>query len=404
MTVGEFNPFVTRVATTDAVDAVRAVGSGALVGVQVGVKDNIDVAGMPTGNGSALFAEASPAERDAEAVAQLRAAGAVIVGKTHMTELACGTDGRNPFLGDAQNPYDPAHHAGGSSSGSAVAVASGLVDVALGSDTGGSIRVPAAACGVVGLKPTFGRVLNDGMSVGAIPLDHIGPIAADVDLARVTLQVMQRPEWPAADALPPVTALRVGVLGGPFLDDCTNEVLNTFGEALHLIEGLGVGLYDIDVGDMAIDLRATDDHANVLGRDLFAAFGDRISAAPSGVVGAELQYWHELYASVTDDMYDAALAEQRRVTVATAEAMRQIDLWVCPSMRAATSTLADVATEEREVRTGNLALFNMTGQPSLTMPFGTAANGLPLGLLITGRWSEDELVLAFAAAIERAIR
>lgn len=398
MTTNEFNPFVHVGEHGDRV-AAPTVG-GMLDGVRVAVKDNIDVAGMPTGNGSALFATTVPAEADADVVAQLRAASAVIVGKTHMTELACGTDGRNRFLGDAQNPHNPAHHAGGSSSGSAVAVASGVVDVALGSDTGGSIRVPAAACGVVGLKPTFGRVSNTGMSVGAACLDHIGPISATVDGAAKMLRIVQRPEWPAPDALPPVSALRVGMLAGEFLDECTAEVKASFDDALELIAGLGADLRAVDLG---IDLRATDAHANVLGRDLFDAFGDRIAAAPSGVVGDELLHWNALYDSVTDEAYDAAMEEQRRVTVLTAEAMRATDLWVCPTMRAATSTLAAVATEEREVRTGNLALFNMTGQPSLTLPFGSASNGLPLGLLITGRWGEDELVLHLAAAIEAAL-
>ncbi|MFT7647490.1 MAG: aspartyl-tRNA(Asn)/glutamyl-tRNA(Gln) amidotransferase subunit A [Candidatus Poriferisodalaceae bacterium] len=164
---------------------------GPLDGLSVAIKDNLDVAGMATRHGSTIFDDEPAASRDAPVVARLRAAGAAILGKTRMTELACGTDGLNTHFGNAHNPWNPDHHTGGSSSGSAVAVASGLVPLALGSDTGGSTRIPAAACGVVGLKPSFGRVPTLGMGVCARKLDHIGVIASSVPLALQALVAIE---------------------------------------------------------------------------------------------------------------------------------------------------------------------------------------------------------------------
>ncbi len=373
---------------------------GPLDGIAVGVKDNMDVRGMTTGHGSAVFAGGSVATADATAVARLRATGAAILGKTHMTELACGTDGINPFLGDARNPRNPDHHPGGSSSGSAIAVATGDVALALGSDTGGSIRVPAAACGVVGLKPTYGRVSNVGMGVCAAPLDHIGPIASSVAVAAHGLRAMQNPGW-STTAVPAVdiAGLTTAVLIGDFVDQCSPDTMAAFEQAVAVIESLGCTVRELDLG---IDLEETDDHANVLGRDLLDAFGPQLATAPPGSLSPELAYWLALFEQVSDNDYRAALSERDRVTAVVSDHQRDIDVLLCPTIRAGASTLAAVAHEDRSVRTGNLTLFNMTGQPSLTVPFGQATTGLPLGLLLTGRGGEDETVLALGAAFEAA--
>lgn len=371
-------------------------------GLTIAVKDNMDVAGLPTGNGSSLFDDAPAATTDARAVGRLRAAGVAILGKTHMTELACGTSGLNPHLGDARNPHNPGHHPGGSSSGSAIAVAAGLAPLALGSDTGGSIRVPAASCGVVGLKPSFGRVSNVGMSVCARNLDHLGPIASSVPLAAQALVHIQNPGWPDTSVDPTFTPeLKVAVLTGDFLEHCDPDVVRSFEEGVRLVEQLCYSVTEVDLG---IDLAAADEHTNVLGRDLFDIYGAEIASAPDGALGAEFSTWLELYEGVSDDDYAAALAEQRRIMAVVAEQQKTVDVLLCPTLRGGASRLANVAQEPRDRRTGNVALFNLTGQPSLTVPFGTASNGMPLGMLFTGRSGEDELVLTLGTAFEAAQR
>lgn len=363
--------------------------------VTIAVKDSIDVAGMQSLHGSALFTDAQPATRDAPAVARLRAAGAIIVGKTNMTELACSTDGRNQHFGNVANPLDPSRHPGGSSSGSAAAVASGMVDLALGSDTGGSIRVPAAACGIVGLKPTFGRIPTDGMSVCSTHLDHIGPMARTVGLVRWGLEVMEDPGWPLQSQNP--STLTVGVLQGPFLDRCSTDVLAAFEDSILALEAIGVTVRDIDLG---IDLDgSTLVHATALSRDLFDRYGDRIAAAEPSQIGPELRAWADEYESIDDANYEAARREQQRLRSVVMAHMRAIDVLVTPTMREGVCLATEVLAQDRVVRTGNQEVFDMTGQPALTIPWGVDRNDLPLGLQLVGRMGEDGVVLGLGEAL-----
>ena len=217
-------------ADADAVDARVAAGenAGALAGVPFAAKNLFDIAGVTTLAGSKILAGNAPAARDATAVARLRAAGAVLVGATNMDEFAYGFVTENAHYGATRNPHDTSRVAGGSSGGSAAAVAAGMVPLALGSDTNGSIRVPAALCGVYGLKPTYGRVSRAGAFLFAASLDHVGPFARSArDLAAV-LDVLQGPDERdpvcsrrAAEPVTPrleqgIAGLRVGVLGGYF--------------------------------------------------------------------------------------------------------------------------------------------------------------------------------------------
>jgi len=370
-----------------------------LAGRAVAVKDNLDIAGLVTGNGSALFADDSPAHVDADVVARLRAGGAELVAKTHMTELACGTSGLNPHLGAARNPRNPDHHPGGSSSGSAIAVAAGYVDAAIGTDTGGSIRIPAAACGVVGLKPTFGRVANAGLSVCSRPLDHIGPIAADAARAGDALFAMQAVGWGDPRLGPDASNLHIGVLDGPFTATCAPDVLRNFERSLSALTALGATLTDVELG---VDLEAADEVANVFGRDLEVAFGTRVRGADPTLVSDELREWIDLYQQVTTAQYHDAIIEQMRLTSVVAERQGAVDVLVCPTMRITAGALADAATEPRPGRAGNLTIFNLTGQPSLSLPNGVGANGLPTGVLLSGHRGRDNHVLSLARALEVA--
>lgn len=357
----------------------------------VAVKDSIDVAGMVSMHGAALFRDAAPATEDATVVAALRRGGAQILGKTNMTEMACGTDGLNSHFGDVLNPLDPLRHAGGSSAGSAAAVAAGHVLLALGSDTGGSIRIPAAACGVVGLKPTFGRVSNHGMSVCSTHLDHIGPIAATVSDARWCLEAIEEPGWPSATRSG--AGITAGVLQGAFMSKASADVVEAFTDALPVLERSGIAIIDVD---LAIDLAATSEHATALNRDLFDRYGEMIDAAPPGVVGPELREWANLYIDITNADYEAARREQARLCSLVSAAMADVDILLCPTMREGVCLLSEVEAQSRSIRAENLEIFNMTGQPSLTVPWGRDRNDMPLGLLMTGRPGEDHLVLDLA--------
>ncbi len=404
-----------------AADTRRRAGQplGPVDGVLVGVKDCIDTAGLKTTIGSGMFADRVP-DRDADVVRRLREAGAIIVGKTNCTELCCGTTGANSWFGDVRNPHDPARYSGGSSSGSAAAVASGLVPIAIGTDTSCSIRHPAAACGVVGFKPTFGRVSTDGVSVCARVLDHVGPIARSVDDAAALLEVIQGDEWDTPttcvrsgrDLQAELDELRIGVLQGPFLDLCEPDVKAAFADAIGALGTRKWTMGSVDLcSDLGIDLEAVDDQANLLCADIREVYGADIDAAAEGTVGPELRHWVDLVSNVDEQIYAEALAVRRTVTEQVEAAFDDWDVLICPTIRKGAGLLTEAPTEDRMPRMGNCSLWNMTGQPSLTVPLGgmvdgTAGarrrdrNGMPLGLLINTRRGADALALQVGRVAE----
>lgn len=390
------------IAAADAADARRVRGQslGPLDGVPVAIKDNLDTAGVRTTFGLGLYRERVPST-DAEVVRRLRAAGAVVVAKTNMTELACGTVGVNVHYGDCRNPLDFARYPGGSSSGSAAAVAADLVRHAIGTDTGCSIRHPASACGVVGFKPTFARTSNEGVSVCARGLDHVGPITSTVADAADLLSVIQQAGFddPRAMLGTPVTGLRVARLSGDFLAHCRPDVLAAFEPAAALIESLGAHVDDLDLG---YGLHAIDDVANVLGADLFDEYGDLLGAADRDAVGPDLWTWYDRYEETSPAAYAAAEREQQQITATVHDRMAGWDLLISPTTRTGTGTFAEGAGEPRMMRMGNMSIWDLTGQPAITVPFGTCANGMPLGLQIIGRRGDDARVLQLAAAVEAA--
>ena len=404
------NAFITvdrdgAMVTARAADERRAAGTmlGPLDGEPIAVKDNLDTAGLRTTFGLGVFADRVP-DTDAEVVRRLRAAGAIIVGKTNMTELACGTVGVNVHYGDVANPLRADHYPGGSSSGSGAAVGAGLVNDAIGTDTGGSIRHPAATCGIVGMKPTFGRTANDGVSVCTRSMDHVGPMsistahAADV-LAAIQVEGL---DDPSARLGEPITGAKVAVLTGEFLDACDTDVVSAFEPAIGVLESLGAEVHELDLG---LDLRAVDDEiANVLGSDLIDEYGELLAAAGHDAVGPELWAWYALYERVAPEAHAAAAERQASLTRLVAERMAGVDVVICPSTRTGTRTIAEGQAAARFDRVGNLALWDVTGQPSVTIPFGADATGMPLGLLINGHTGADARVLQIADAIEQATR
>ncbi len=275
-------------AEADAWDALRSAGGRVppLAGIPVGIKDLADVAGETTAAGSVALAGAEPAVDDAPAVARLRTAGFTVVGRTNMTEFAFSGLGLNPHHGTPASPWDRAtgRIPGGSSSGSAVAVADSMASVGLGTDTGGSCRIPAAFCNIVGFKPTARRVPLSGIVPLAPSLDSVGPLANSVDCAAVVDAVLAgRPD--ALDPLvpPPLTSLRVGVVTNVMLEDLDHEVSTRFDAALGRISAAGVAVTEVEFSEL--------DELGPINRD-------------GGLAPAEALEWHQAMIADRGDRYD----------------------------------------------------------------------------------------------------
>jgi aspartyl-tRNA(Asn)/glutamyl-tRNA(Gln) amidotransferase subunit A len=399
-------------AEQDAIDAARetrrgAAGRGAasadpsrpLAGMPICVKDIVDVAGMPTTAGAAGWVRHPDA--DAVVVERLRTAGAVVIGKGNTNEFACGIDGRNPHRGDCRNPYDPGRLSGGSSSGPAAAVASGMAAAAVGSDTSGSIRTPAALCGVVGIRPTRGLVPTDGVVPLAWSLDAVGPLATDVATAALVLDAMADRESPTPR--PQVEGLRIG-LATELVGRSEEPVADAIGTAVEQLRARGAEVIGVALPDLG---RAIAIHRIVQCCEVAAVHApwfaeQRERYAPE--VRARIEPGYRLGAEV----YLRAQRHRRLFTRAFAAAMRGLDAILTP----ASPVLAPpVAAEEIVVRGERLrtrvgllstvAPFSQLDGPAVSVPAGLR-EGLPVGLQVLGRPHAEEVVLRIAMAVEAA--
>jgi aspartyl-tRNA(Asn)/glutamyl-tRNA(Gln) amidotransferase subunit A len=387
----------------DRADAMLASGQdpGPFCGIPVAVKDLIDCAGQPATSGSRVLA-GRVADADADAVARLRAQGAVLIGKLATYEFAMV--GPDLALADppARNPWNTDHITGGSSSGSAAAVAGGMVRMAIGTDTGGSIRSPAAYCGCVGLKPSYCRVSRNGAFPLSPSLDHVGPLAATVAEAALALDAMTKsPEqWrPAASLLSRgLSGLRIGFARDWFADDpqaspalvaAMDAAAAQFSLLGAVIELVTLPSYDIfeAAGSVILHAEALEQHRGLM-RDHAADYGRPV--LQSLAFGAAID---------AGDLARARVA-QGRLATAMQRAMAGVDLVIAPTTLTPAPPFAAFDGETAVWTPMRTIPFNVTGQPALSLPIGFD-HGLPLGMQIIGRMGDEDLICAAGHAFEQ---
>jgi len=389
---------------------------GVLGGVPLGIKDLIDVAGVPTAAGAHRRFHYTP-ERDAPVISRLRRAGAVILGKTNLHEFAYGVTNINPHTGPVRNPWDPSRIPGGSSGGSAAAVAAGLCAGALGSDTGGSIRIPSSLCGTVGLKPTYDRISRAGVVALAWTLDHLGPITRTTRDAALLLRVMAGadPGDPASvKAEPPpfdepsedgLSGIRIGVPRGFFWERTHSEVYAAATGALRVLADRGATILDVDLPHaedagkavaIILSVEATAYHERRL-RGSLGAYGDDLQVRLLRgffIPGTDYVLAQRARAFITHEFLSAFHGVDVLVTPTTTVPARPIE--EDPGAGAAVS----LAMSTELTRFTNP--FNLTGMPALSVPCGFARDGLPIGLQIVGKPFDEALVLRVGHAYEQA--
>jgi aspartyl-tRNA(Asn)/glutamyl-tRNA(Gln) amidotransferase subunit A len=406
-----------RTARIREAEAKAGKSRGPLHGVPVAHKDLFVWGGRAAACGTAV-PEYFRADHDATAVARLEAAGAITLGRLNLSELALGPFGDNAHHGDAETPWRPGHCAGGSSSGSGAAVGAGLVFGALGSDTGGSIRLPAACCGVVGLKPTYGRVSRAGAMPLSWSLDHIGPLARTVRDAAILLGVIAgadardatasaRPVPDYAAALDrPVAGLRVGVPDRYYGEGLDYDVGTAFRQAVDTLRRLGAEVTECPVPDPTI----LNDLANVIARCESAAVHARIVRESPHALQPAVRARLEIGLHVSAHDYLQATRLRARATRGFVdEVFARVDVLAAPTIPEPAPALAAVKTgtpDEIVRRMGRFSRltrpWNALGLPALSVPCGFAADGRPVGLSLIGRPFDEATVLRAGHAYEQA--
>jgi len=421
---GRLRAFITldaegALARARALDADLAAGRrrGPLHGVPLAYKDLCHVRGLPTSCGTKT-AEYFTSEIECTAVARLTAAGAVTLGKLNMTELALGPFGDNPHHGNVDNPWKPGHVAGGSSSGSGAAVAAGLAYGALGSDTGGSIRLPAACCGIVGIKPTYGRVSRAGAMPLSWSLDHLGPMTRTVRDAALMLEIVAGLDPHDATSSPrPVDALVAGLERSPaglrvalpdnyYFEGVTPEVRAAVETAAGVLASRGARVQTLRLPDPAL----LNDVANILARSESATIHARVVRERPHELGAAVRSRLEVGFHISaHDYLQAGRLRARLAREFVAEVFAETDAVLAPAIPEPPPALDAVTSgpvDEIVRRMGRFSRltrpFNVLGLPVVALSCGVSADGRPLGMQIVGRPFDESTILRLAHAYEQA--
>ncbi len=379
---------------------------GPLHGIPVGIKDIIDTADAPTTAASLLFKNRRPKE-DAEVVSQLREAGAVLIGKQNLHEFAYGGSSIVSCCGEVHNPWNLAHIAGGSSGGSAAAVAAGLGLAAIGTDTAGSVREPAAQCGVTGLKPTYGRVSVKGVIPLAPSFDHVGPICRCVADAAIVLQAIAEEGSKDSRAVPDYVSslkkdskpLRIGAPRKFFYEDLHPEVAAAMEQALKVLSGMVQEVREIEIevptGRSLQSFESYAYHAEFVERSPELYQPETLRRIKTG-------------AGVTQEDAEALRLKLAQLRREISQVFGEVDLLVTPATPIPAPTIAELKQEPDRLRERELLLlrntrpFNVWGIPAISVPCGFTQSGLPVGLQISGLHWEEGRVLQLAHAYEQA--
>ncbi len=391
----------------EAEDEIRAGRwRGPLHGIPIGLKDLVDTAGVKTTCGSALFAERVPAE-DAAVVRRLKAAGAVLIGKQNMQEFAWGGTSASSYYGPVRNPWDVERIPGGSSGGSAAAVAAGMCFGAIGSDTGGSVREPAAFCGVVGLKPTYGAVSLRGIFPLALSLDHVGPLCRSVADTLLMLQVIAGYDkldptsvnWPVEldiEALKTNTRWRIGIARRPFFDSIDTDVESAFEEALKVISGWAADVVEIELPPTP---------AAIQGPEVLALHAKHYASSPEKY-GRWMQERLKQATAVDIVAYVEARQELDRLRRNIEDVFTEVDVILTPTVPVLPITVEEALKmtpdPAGELWLRNTRPFNAYGLPTISVPCGMSQSGLPIGLQICGPKFGEASLLSFAYAYEQS--
>ena len=418
-TIADLNPKLNAFITVTADDALSRARQadkeiaggrylGSLHGIPISLKDLIDCQGTPTTAGS-LVRKDHLAAADAPVTRRLREAGAVFVGKTNLHEFAFGTTTEDSGFGPARNPHDPARSPGGSSGGSAIAVATGMSIGTVGTDTGGSIRIPAAACGVVGLKPEWGQVSATGVVPLSRQLDHVGPLAASVADAW-TLYNALLPAAGRVNALPETAALkglRFGMPAGYLFDRLDADVERTILATIELLRSRGATITEVALPH-ANDIATV--YLHLVLSDAAEYHARTLEARPQDYT-PNVRLRLELARYVLAEDYIRALRGKAIIAGEVDRALQRIDALVCPALSipappigAATMPVKGGIDAVRTLMLRCTQPFNVSGHPAIALPCGRTPGGLPIGLQLVGHKGRTPALVQAALAVEKLIQ
>ena len=386
-------------------------------GVPVAIKDELDMTPFPTHMGTSFLGK-QPVTEDAIAVARMRAAGALLIGKTNMHEIGIGVTGFNPHFGTPRNPYDPAHYPGGSSSGSAVAVAAGFCPIALGADGGGSVRIPAAFCGVMGLKPTFGRVPESGSFGLDFSVAHVGPLAATTFDLAVAYAVIAGPDprdrlsiqqpipsldgWDKTD----LSDLTIGVFW-PWFRHATAEMVQTNEQMLTHFQELGAQVKEIVIPDLEATRIA---HVITITTEMNQAL-DPFYDEHHKDLGMDVRISLSLSRAFNARDYVQAQRVRTRIMDHFQQAFESVDVIVTPAAGLAAPVIPETALPDGDSDLTTLTeimryapFSNMTGHPAVTFPVGYTDAGLPIAMQAVARHWDEVTLFRLALAAEQHIK
>jgi aspartyl-tRNA(Asn)/glutamyl-tRNA(Gln) amidotransferase subunit A len=396
------NAFITVTADTALDEAKRAEAEirsgqwrGPLHGIPIGLKDLIDTAGVRTTAASGIFRDRVPSE-DADVVKKLKAAGAVFIGKQNLHEFAYGGSSLISHYGPVRNPVNPEFVAGGSSGGSATAVAVGMCYAAIGTDTAGSIRQPAALCGVVGLKPTYGLVSARGVIPLSTSLDHAGPITRTVEDAAILLDaVADIPPKYRESLSQRIKNFRLGIPRKYFFENLDSEILAAVERAIDQLKNLGCTFRELDL--------PINEDRTVFLAESHAYHRDKIASSPR-LYQPETLRRVQAGAEISEGEYRSALFELQKTRQAIREKLREIDVLVTPTTPIPAPRISDLTEDITRLRPAEIVLLrntrpmNVWGLPAISVPCGTTSAGLEIGLQIAAAPNDDAKVLRVAHA------